>query len=108
MGSRRRKTRTSAVGIAGIKQQASVAGEPPSVSLVILSALPSATSASSSVSSEHIQIHRQAARSNAKLLNPQTRSKLAATSSKLPPSSSITASPSVQDGLFIVLRLHAT
>uniref|UniRef100_A0A0E0GNJ1 Uncharacterized protein n=1 Tax=Oryza nivara TaxID=4536 RepID=A0A0E0GNJ1_ORYNI len=57
---------------------------------------------------KHIQIHRQAARSNAKLLNPQTRSKLAATSSKLPLSSSITASPSVQDGLFIVLRLHAT
>nr|AAR06376.1 hypothetical protein [Oryza sativa Japonica Group]ABF96346.1 hypothetical protein LOC_Os03g27160 [Oryza sativa Japonica Group] len=44
-GSRRRRTRTSAVEIAGIKQQASVAGEPPSVSLVILSALPSATSA---------------------------------------------------------------
>uniref|UniRef100_A0A0E0PQZ6 ABC transporter domain-containing protein n=1 Tax=Oryza rufipogon TaxID=4529 RepID=A0A0E0PQZ6_ORYRU len=39
-GSRRRRTRTSAVGIAGIKQQASIVGEPPSVGLVIPSALP--------------------------------------------------------------------
>ncbi|BAS84502.1 Os03g0388950 [Oryza sativa Japonica Group] len=61
-GSRRRRTRTSAVEIAGIKQQASVAGEPPSVSLVILSALPSATSACIFISKQRAYPDPQASR----------------------------------------------